>query len=140
MNKKGFSLIELMVALALFSLLSSGLFIAFKSQLKSWQKLSAKAEKMQLKSSLLVRISRESKGANKILAVSNTNKLALQLGGNTVEYGLNKSKVRRKKNKASSYLTCEDEIKQLAFAYPQANLVTIKLAGLKSTVLVRNQK
>ena len=138
MRKNGFTLVELIVSLTIFALLLGCMFYAFGVELRFWDKIVMKSEKQQIANIVITRMTQDIRSAAKILAGSNSDKLLLMVGSDTIEYSLTNDKVRRKKNNYSSYLTMEGDIEQLSFSYPTAKLVEINIDDYKTRIGLRN--
>ena len=138
MKRKAFTLVELIVSLTIFSLLLGIMFYAFGVELRFWEKIVANSEKQQITNMVITRMSRDVRSAAKILSGSNSNKLLLKIGNDSLEYSLKNNKVRRKKNNYSAYLTVAGDIEQLSFSYPKAKLVEIKIDGYNTKIGLRN--
>lgn len=59
MNKKGFTLVEILIALAILAMIVASTFTIFRSASKSWQKGEARSERYQNARSAISRISAE---------------------------------------------------------------------------------
>ena len=138
MKSKGFTLVELILSLAIFSLLLGSFFYVFEVELGCWKRMVASAEKQQVASVVLSRITRDARAAREFLPGSDQNRLRLKIGSETIEYGLLEQKVRRKKNQHSAYLTSPGEIGALSFSYPQEKLLEIKVDNFATRIALRN--
>ena len=138
MKRKGFTLVELIVSLTIFSLLLGSIFYALKIELGIWKRIVGSAEKQQIANMVLSRIVRDIRSAKELLPASTNQKLGLEIGSDTIEYDLLNHKIRRKKNNYSAYLTTQGELEELSFSYPKANLVEIKVEGFTTQTCLRN--
>ena len=136
--KRGFTLVELIVSLLIFSVLLSGIFYALSTELRFWQRVVTVAEKQQIANAVLARMIRDIRGAKEIAPGSNNNKLILKTGSEQIEYSFSAGKVKRKKNNYSSYLTTKGDIQSLAFSYPASKLVEVQLGSNKTKAALRN--
>lgn len=136
--KRALTLVELLVSLTILTLFVGGAFYALSTELRFWQKLSAKALAIQRYNSLANRLVRDLRSANVLLPNSNQTTLSLQIGSDLISYSLVNNKIRRQKGTSSSYLTTENEIASFTFAYPSANLIQINLASQPFLVALRN--
>jgi prepilin-type N-terminal cleavage/methylation domain-containing protein len=137
-RNRGFTLVELIVALSLFAMLLGGIFYAWGVELNFWKRAVASVEKQQVANMVLARIVRDIRNAGELLPASDDHQLLLKIGSDTIEYSLVNQKIRRKKNSYSAYLTSEGELKALSFAYPDARLVEIKVEGFTTRTALRN--
>ncbi|MEA3494033.1 MAG: type II secretion system protein [Candidatus Margulisiibacteriota bacterium] len=138
MGRKGFTLIELIVSLIIFSVFISGLFYSFKVNLGFWEKITGQCEKEQIAGFVLARITRDGRVAKEVLPGSSQHMLRLQIGADIIEYSLYNNKVKRKKNNYSSYLTDVDDINNLGFSFPSPGLVAVTIEDLSTTIYLRN--
>ncbi len=136
--RKGFTLIELVISLAIFSLLLVTVFSLFNAEVKIWKKIAAKCERTQIANFVLTRLRHDIRRAGQVLPASNPYLLSLKAGPDSIEYSLAGEKVRRKQNGASAYLTFDKEISSLIFSYPSSREVEIELGGYKATFALRN--
>jgi prepilin-type N-terminal cleavage/methylation domain-containing protein len=135
---RGFTLVELIVALTLLTALVGGLFFSFGQGLRNWRKITAAAAHLQVESIISERICREVRlGA--VLPASSSSEVFLKIDGEAVSYKLVDSKVRRKKGSTTAYLTDDKEIKRLFFSYPAAGAINITVDDLSFLVSGRNQ-
>jgi prepilin-type N-terminal cleavage/methylation domain-containing protein len=136
--RRGFSLVELIVSLSIFAMLSVSILYVFGSELKLSKKITGISEKQQLVNAVMDRISRDIRAACAILPSSDENKLVLSAEADSIEYSLINEKVRRKKNNFSSYLSDTGDIKALSFAYPLSRMVEVDLDGSLTKFMLRN--
>lgn len=132
--KRGFTLIELIVALTLTTLLLSGLFSALGSGVRSWKRISRQAAARQARLIVAERICADLREAA-LLSGSTSAEVVFRLGPDQVSYKLVDGKVKRN----SAYLTTEKEVEQLSFYYPGPRLVGVRLDGLSFEVFTRNR-
>ena len=139
MNKRNaFTLVELIVAMSIFTMLLSGVYCTLGTNLKFTESLLNKCEKQQISISVLWRILRDVRSAEEILVTADEETLVLKIQDDTIEYSLTNTKVRRKKNGYSRYLTIEGDIAALSFTYPEVNLVGINLDEWSCKASLRN--
>jgi prepilin-type N-terminal cleavage/methylation domain-containing protein len=136
--RSGFSLVELIVALSIFAMLSISILYVFGSELKLSKKISRMSEKQQLINTVMDRMARDIRAACAIHPSSDKNKLVLSVEADSIEYSIINEKVRRQKNSFSVYLTDTGEIKALSFAYPLARMVEVELDGSLNKFILRN--
>lgn len=139
MNRKAFTLVELLVAMSILTVLLGAMFYVFSGQIKFWRRTAAQAERYQVINSVLTRLALDVRAANEILPGSDQALLRLKAGTDIIEYSLSTAKVKRKLNSYSAYLTVEDEIAFLSFAYPDKNRAIIVTELISTEVGVRNQ-
>ena len=138
MNKKGFTLVELLISLTILAFLFSATFYSFGVGLKIWKNNLKRIKHSQIASLVLERIKRDVHSASEILPSSNRGTLVLRIGMDNICYQLINRKVCRLKNGFSNYLTNEDEINQLAFSYPSVDLVAVQVDDFVTQVAIRN--
>ena len=136
--RRGFTLVEMIVALALSMVLCGGAFYALGQGLRTWKRTVQKAERLQIENIVAERIARDIRAANEILSPSGSEEVVLKIEAETVSYRLINRKVRRKKGAAAAYLTSEDEIKRLSFAYPENGAVETALDRFIFRAAARN--
>ncbi len=137
-QRPGFTLVELIISLSVFAVLMGTIFFTFGQEVNMWDRLVSTIEGEQIGTMVISKITTDIKSADQILPGSDKDKLLLKIGLDTIEYSLYKNKVRRKKNKYSSYLTDVGDISTLVFSYLGNNLVKIKTGSLSTTVFSRN--
>lgn len=137
-GRQGFTLIELIISLIIFSIFLSGVLYSFNVDLGFWRKTVAQCEKEQITGFVLARITRDIRTAKAVLPGSDRDTLQLQVGTDIIEYSISNNKVKRKKNNYSSYLTDVDDIKNLSFSFPGPGLVAVTIADLSTTIYLRN--
>lgn len=137
-KRKGFTLVELLISLIIFSMLLGSMFYALSVELDFWRRITNAGEKQQIANLVLIRITRDIRSATKILPTSNNYKLLLKIGSDSIEYTFFNRKVRRKKNSYSAYLTDKEDLQALLFSYPSAKQVEIELDGFKTKAFLRN--
>jgi hypothetical protein len=138
MRKSGFTFVVLRVSLLIFAILLGGIIYAFGVEYKTWQRVVRAHEKQQIENAVFLRISGDIRSASEVLPGSYSKLLRLKIGPDTFEYSLANKKVKRKKNNYSSYLTIEEEIQGLEFAYPEEKLVGVNINGRKTNIYLRN--
>ncbi|PIS31502.1 hypothetical protein COT42_00975 [Candidatus Saganbacteria bacterium CG08_land_8_20_14_0_20_45_16] len=135
----GFTLVELLISAALFSLVLAQLFVFLGCSLKSWDKTCAQAEKQQLCQAVLSRLSQDIHQASQVEPTSDASRLLLLVKQDLIEYSLSNGKVKRKKNMTTSYLTDNEEISNLSFSYPSQRLITVSLQKTVAQIALRDQ-
>ncbi|MBN3033038.1 MAG: type II secretion system protein [Candidatus Saganbacteria bacterium] len=135
--RRGFTLIELVIALTLLMFLAGVMFPAFARSFRNWRKLAARSGDLQTRLIVAERLCREIRSAT-LLAASGSDEVFLRLGGETISYKLVGNKVRRKKGASSAYLTTDNEVRRLAFAYLSDGRVAVALDDLAFSAAGRN--
>ena len=125
--KKGFTLIEVLISMALAMIVLGSAFFATSTFLRTWRSGTASLEALQGGRIVLQRITDEVRNSRKIDPSSNTSKLILNYEGYNIAYDLKDGKVRREKGGGSAYLTEEGIVTSLNFSYPSQKLVEIKI-------------
>ncbi|MFA5113160.1 MAG: type II secretion system protein [Candidatus Margulisiibacteriota bacterium] len=113
MTRRGFTLVELVVALTLFALVAGTITLAFGSYWRNWRKLTKQASLAQIKNLVAERITTD-----------------LRAGDPTIAYSYEAGKVQRRKNGTVAYLTSPGEIGRLLFTPLAAKRVVVQLDDL----------
>lgn len=114
--RKGFTLIEIMVALTIFFVILSSSFLLLKNAGRFWQKFSDKMASFEVVSSVSGVIIRDIWEAKFITAEAGDQRLVLiDLDDNELQFELISGRIRRKKGGSSSYLTYDEYVEQLRF-------------------------
>jgi len=138
--KKGFTLVELMVSLFLFTFFLSIFFLGLGAGLRFFDKVVKKAGNKQVENLVRERMVQEVRTAEEILTGSGSCEIKLKVGSAVISYGWKEGKVWRKKNGYLAYLTNEGEINLLTFSYLSKNIVAINLGGISTLVSLRNSR
>ena len=138
MIRRGFTLVETIVALVIFTLMMGGIFHILDIELVLWDRLVSSAENQQTANIILSRIVRDIRSPDEVSPASGSKELVLKTADGTVEYALLNNKVRRKQGAYSSYLTAEGALQRLSFFYPSAKIVEIRIENLVAGVYLRN--
>lgn len=138
MKHKGFTLVELIISLNITLILVGGMLFAFGQASRSWKRVARRAERLQIENIITERICRDARGADEIMTGSGSSEIKLKLGSATVSYSLSAGKVRRKMGGSTAYLTNDNEIERLNFAYPVKNFAEVHLDNYVFLVAVRN--
>ena len=139
MKRSGFTLIEILIALTLASLVFLAGFLMLSTFLKTYNKLSFDVDLLQIRQYVLTQMTREVRSADSIKN-STAAILVIKNGTSTIQYELTAGKVRRKKDASSAYLTEAGQVKKLAFSYPTTGMVIIALDDLSTGAFCRNEK
>ncbi|MBU0687801.1 MAG: prepilin-type N-terminal cleavage/methylation domain-containing protein [Candidatus Margulisbacteria bacterium] len=128
MNKKGFTLIEILVSLTLFSLILSSTFLILKTPSMFWNRFVNKMAAFEVVSSVSGVIMRDIWEAINISVEEGGLRLILiDSGYSQIQYELVGGKIRRKKGGSSSYLTYDEQVDLLEFEDLGDGLVGFKL-------------
>lgn len=128
MNKstKAFSLIELLIAITLSSILMLGFFHAISTALALWQTQSRDTARLMDAAFVLNQISRDVFQSAAIDPSSNAGRLCLDYETYSLSYDFYQGMVRRNKDgKVASSLTNKNTILELSFDYPSSKRVVI---------------
>jgi len=137
--KKGFSLIELTIALTLAAIFTlSGTYLFFQTY-RNWKKISAQMESLTSQQFILNQMVSDIRSADSILSLS-PDTLTLSSNRSLISYDMKDKKIRRRKDGGSAYLNEAGEVKSLSFARPQPGLVLIKLDRAQTGAYCRNEK
>ncbi|MCX5726029.1 MAG: prepilin-type N-terminal cleavage/methylation domain-containing protein [Candidatus Saganbacteria bacterium] len=125
--KKGFTLIEVLISMALTMIVLGSAFFATSTFLRTWRSGTASLEALQGGRIVLQRITDEVRNSRKIDPSSNPSQLISNFDGYNIAYDLKDGKIRREKGGGSSYLTEEGIVTSLNFSYPSQKLVEVKI-------------
>ena len=141
-NRAGFTLLELLISIAILGMLFGASFFVFSGFLRSETLINTRLDQVQSTRFAMSRILDEIRGAGSINGASSDSKLILDYDGFSVSYDYANGKVRRRKGGGSSYLTEPGKISSLGFEYPAPKLVKVILETsnltFESQALVRN--
>lgn len=137
-RRPGFTLVELVIAMSLLTILLGGLFFALGHGLRIWRKVAREVDRQQISNLVAERICRDIRAAGEILPSSSSEEVVLKIGSEVISYKLVNSKVRRKKGSSVAYLTSEKEVGALSFSFPAAVMVGISVGGFSTHVSIRN--
>ncbi|MFA4844557.1 MAG: prepilin-type N-terminal cleavage/methylation domain-containing protein [Candidatus Margulisiibacteriota bacterium] len=135
--KRGFTLVEAIIALSLTALIFTVIFGALGTGVRSWRLVVRKNALAQIETNLAERVTIDIRSASAVLCGSTSQEVFLQVGSENVNYRLVDGKVRRRAGSWSAYLTSEGEIGRLTFSYPEPGLIRIALNKAEFTVGVR---
>ena len=135
---EGFTLVELLVAASLLTLVMMITTMALGAGLKDWRRKVTFCKREQLKQIIVSRMVLEMREAREILPISDQNKMVLQSGFDQIEYSLTNSKIKRRKNKYVAYLTDKNELESLSFVYQNSREVLVSLSAVTFEVRLRN--
>lgn len=121
MGRQGFTLVEMVIALALTAVLVSGIFYAFGQGMRRWARIVRESELLQIENIVGERIIRD-----------------LRAGLKGVSYDLTNGKVRMKKDGVAAYLTNAGEINHLTIAFPEHDLAKLELNDFGAFISIRN--
>ena len=127
MKRRGFTLVELIIALALTALLFGTITFAFGQALRAWKITADRAARHQVANISLERLARDIRSASSISAATSPGGIRLTVEGETIEYSWDNLKLKRKKGNYSAYLTNEGEIGNVSFSFPAQPLVQVKV-------------
>jgi prepilin-type N-terminal cleavage/methylation domain-containing protein len=133
-GRQGFTLIEVIIALALSAtILLAGTFV-FSSAYKTYRLASKKTEIMQIEQSILGRIVKDCRSAQKIDLIEG--KITIN---NTKYYDIKDKKVHMQDGSYSAYLTDINQVTNLNFRQLKSNLIKITVGNLTTEVAIRNE-
>lgn len=132
----GFTLLELVIALSLSSIiLFSGTYL-FSTFFRTYKLESKKAEEIQIHQMVLRKIAKDARSANKVSL--DGQKLVILYNDHTISYEFINNKAKRQKGNSSAYLTDNNEISSLNFSITKPGLVKIKTNLFETEVFCRN--
>lgn len=131
-KRRGFTLIEFLVAFSLFLGLMAVVLPNTVLTVRSWRKIISRAEREQVRLIVLDRLCREIRSAQTVTqALPNT--LTIFTASEEVSYSFVNGKVRRAKKGSTSYLTNEGEISRLRILLAGGQAI-LQLDGLTREV------
>jgi prepilin-type N-terminal cleavage/methylation domain-containing protein len=130
MNKKAFTLIELLISLGLLSLVMSSCFLLLGTQVKTYQKCRSSLAEKQIALRIFNLVGKELRNAETITLVS-TNEIFLKVKDQNIIYGVQDVKIKRKSGEQTAYLTNPGEV--LTF-----ELLNLTIGNLTQNVCLRN--
>ena len=136
--RKGFTLVEMLIAALLMTLITAGALWSLGQGVRNWRRFAVAENRTQVRSVVTQRIVDDLRSAEEILPAANSSEVFIRTGTSILSYRLFDRKIRREKDGQTAYLTCEDEINILFFAYPGTNLVKITLDQEQFVVGLRN--
>lgn len=135
---RGFTLIEMLVSLALIAILTNGILCSLGQSGRNWKKLAKGCEKLQAESIVLERICQEVRNAKGIDQKSTPEELILQSGTNKVRYVWKERKIGKKTGNYISYLTDVNETDKMTFTYLGDKRVKIEIGEFGMVAAARN--
>jgi prepilin-type N-terminal cleavage/methylation domain-containing protein len=129
MKRAGFTLVELLLALALGLMLAGSLFSLLRRQSEFCRFLSSRVENLSIKQLTLERLRRELRCAESWRLTSSV-EIAALVGTEEVTYLFNGGRVGRKERGTTGYLTVPGEIQNLSFSLSSPNLLKISIDDL----------
>lgn len=137
MKRTGFTLVEIIIVIALLSLLLTAGTQLFSAYFRVYKAAALKAALLQVKQSVIREIARDCRGAKSIAATKDS--AVFYYNGHSVAYDLKNSKIRRIEGKSSAYLTDDNEISALSFSLANPRLLKIRVDGLETEAARRNE-
>jgi len=126
-RRSGFTLIEVIAAAAISTVIVSAVFVSAFSIMRVWREIEQKSDSLGSARISLSRISAETRNSLSVTPASNEHILILNCGGDVISYDLYEGKVRRRVNASASYLTEAGRVASLKFSYPSARLVSVTI-------------
>lgn len=138
-QRRGFTLIELIIALALTATMLAAITFAFGQSLRTWKKVARESEKAQIENIVLERICRDLRAASAIQTNSSSREIDLKVGGETINYAWQDLKIKKKRGSSVTYLTSERDTDPLSFFYPSAGVVGVRIGEYSTQAALRNR-
>jgi len=136
---RGFTLIELVIAMTLLTVINCAVIHLLFQGWKIWQKYNLQAQRIQVINYLGEVIARDIRAARQRSVEPQSGELILSTEGETIAYLLVDGKVRRKKSGTNNYLTSsEQEINKMEFKIIDSGNVETILNENKFTIVSRN--
>lgn len=136
--RKGFSLVEMIIALSLFACLFCSLYYFTGQTIRFWQRAAGNCSRQQTEDFVLEQIIAAVRQSDQIMPTSSSTTIILSCEGENMQYSIINHKVQRNKNGTIGYLTDENEIDRLSFSYPSAKRVQISLKTVSVEAFIRN--
>jgi len=137
MNKRAFTLIELLISLGILSLVLGSCFLLLGTQVKTYQKCQRDLQEKQLSTRILNLVSKDLRNAE-VLNLVSTNEIHLNLKGQSIIYGAQDKKIKRKSGEQTAYLTNANEVLTFECSSMSLRLVNLKVGNLSQNVYLRN--
>lgn len=138
MLKRGFTLVEMIIVVALVSVFFEGVAATLGSIQKIWWAEARKRSDRQIEMIVSEKIARDIRKAKAILPGSSSTEVVLAIGSEVISYRLINQKVRRGVGANISYLTNEKEIERLIFNYQANRTVELAVNDRLSRAALRN--
>lgn len=127
--RKGFTLIEIMVALTIFFIILSSSFLLLKNAERFWRKFADKMASFEVVSSVSGVISNDIRETKLVSVEAAGQKLVLiDIDDNEIQYELVSGRIRRRKGGSSSYLTYDEYVEQLTFCDLGEGMVSFEVS------------
>lgn len=126
MRSRGFTLVELLVAMSVTSILLVFIFYLFFAGIRVYEKISQNIKQVKVMVFVMDKMTDDVLMSKGIDPISNQQELSLLHDESNILYNYKNNKVRRQKGSKASYLTIENDIKGLEFEYLDSG-VKVKL-------------
>ena len=137
--KKGFTLIEMIVVLSLFSVIMLSGSQLLSSFLRASKIIEKNAERLQINQSIIVRLTKEIRNAEQIISCT-SEKLILANKTDIFEYGMKNNTPYRSKNGNLQYLCEKGDLISVSFAEAQKGYINLTVNEYETGVFCRNEK
>lgn len=137
-TRRGFTLVELIVALVVFTIFLGGIFYAATTELNLWQDIADKSQQIQVRQIVLNRIIKDIRAAKSAYVPANGEGLVLQTPDDRITYSLVTAKVRCQTNGYTTFLSDTNEIKRFKAAQTSPKQIVVYLDDITAVVNLRN--
>lgn len=136
--KRAFTLIEVLISISILSIILLSGSIVFSSFYRSYKIIQKKINPYEARQYVLHSITRDCMASHKIEVQGNKAKFYTKDG--IIAYELINNKVKRQKDKSTSYLTDQNEIKSLKFSQLKPDLLLISIDSKETEAAKRNEE
>jgi prepilin-type N-terminal cleavage/methylation domain-containing protein len=137
MNRKAFSLIELLIVMCLLAMVLSSSLFFWGTHLKTYRHLQDKLAKEQITERISGLISKDIKNCLQYKLIL-PSEITLRLKSGWITYGIKDGKVKRKSGVRTDYLSMPGEVPNIGFKTLNQRLIELNLGKASQTVCLRN--
>ncbi|MCX5750177.1 MAG: prepilin-type N-terminal cleavage/methylation domain-containing protein [Candidatus Saganbacteria bacterium] len=137
MNKKAFSLIELIIVISLLGLVLSSSLFFWGAHLKTYRHLEDKLAKEQITERIFLLISKDIKNCLEYKLVS-PSEINLRLKSGWITYGIKDQKIKRKSGERTDYLSMPDEVSSIGFKIIDPKVIELEVGKESQSICSRN--
>ena len=128
LNKQGFTLVELLIALMISALVLNSAFLFAFGALSAKKKTAAFSNNFQEAASSLGLMIKEIRASESISPSSTDTKLLLLCGPDLITFEFLSGKIKRSKNASGQYITTDDSLDKTVFFYPSPGTARIEIS------------
>ena len=128
LNKNGFTLVELLIALIISALIINSAFLFAFGMLAAQKRAAVFSRNFQEAAASLGLMTKEIRASNSISPSSTDTKLLLLSGPDLITYEFLSGKIKRSKNTSGQYITADGSLEKTVFYYPSPKIVRIEIS------------